>query len=83
MDSCPQIGMLMSGLFTMLFGWTRALGIHGIWFLLLVQLLGGMFQSTGWPGSILLYGLNCYIGNRQGQKRIVHGEDLKVLINIT
>merc|ERR1719244_1602620 len=46
------IGMLASGLFTFLFGFAYFVGIHGIWYLILIQIIGGMFQTTGWPGVV-------------------------------
>jgi len=46
------LGMLMSGLMTVLFGMAYSLGIHSIWYLLVIQILCGMFQTTGWPGVV-------------------------------
>jgi len=45
-------GMIMSGICTAMFGWSLSVGIRSIWFLLFVQLIGGMFQSSGWPGVV-------------------------------
>ena len=46
----PFSGMIMSGFFTIMFGSARTFGIHSIWYLFFAQILGGIFQSTGWPG---------------------------------
>ena len=46
----PFSGMIMSGFFTMMFGSARTFGIHSIWYLFFAQILGGICQSTGWPG---------------------------------
>ena len=48
----------MSGIFTMMFGSARTFGIHSIWYLFFAQILGGIFQSTGWPGMPM--GLLCW-----------------------
>eukprot|EP00090_Calanus_glacialis_P024538 TRINITY_DN38153_c0_g1_i1.p1 TRINITY_DN38153_c0_g1~~TRINITY_DN38153_c0_g1_i1.p1 ORF type:complete len:546 (+),score=106.84 TRINITY_DN38153_c0_g1_i1:133-1770(+) len=45
-------GMVGSGIFTFLFGFAYFAGIHSIWYLLMVQVIGGMFQTTGWPGVV-------------------------------
>jgi len=44
--------MVCSGLLSILFGGTKYLGIHSMWFLLILQILSGIFQSTGWPGVV-------------------------------
>jgi len=46
------LGMMMSGLLTVMFGMAYTLGIHSIWYLLAVQVTCGMFQTTGWPGVV-------------------------------
>jgi len=46
------IGMILSGLFTFLFGLGRYMGVHTIWYYLAMQFLGGAVQSTGWPGVV-------------------------------
>eukprot|EP00092_Neocalanus_flemingeri_P004404 GFUD01004737.1.p1 GENE.GFUD01004737.1~~GFUD01004737.1.p1 ORF type:complete len:547 (+),score=83.87 GFUD01004737.1:215-1855(+) len=45
-------GMMGSGLFTFLFGFAYFAGIHSIWYLIIIQVIGGMFQTTGWPGVV-------------------------------
>jgi len=47
-----SFGMIGSGLFTFLFGFAYFAGIHSIWYLLIIQVVGGMFQTTGWPGVV-------------------------------
>ena len=47
-----SMGMLMSGVMTMLFGAAFFWGVHTIWYLVLVQILAGMVQTTGWPGVV-------------------------------
>jgi len=49
-------GMLLSGFFTYLFGYARVVSIHSIWFFILVQALGGICQTSGWPGVVTLVG---------------------------
>ena len=46
------VGMLMSGLLTVMFGMAFSLGIHSLWYLIFIQVACGMFQSTGWPGVV-------------------------------
>ncbi|XP_076310504.1 glucose-6-phosphate exchanger SLC37A2-like isoform X2 [Tachypleus tridentatus] len=75
-------GMLMSGVFTYLFGLTYGQNIHSFTYLIFLQVLSGAFQSTGWPSVVtcignwfgkarrgLLFGLwnsHLYIGNILG-----------------
>ncbi|XP_023339399.1 LOW QUALITY PROTEIN: glucose-6-phosphate exchanger SLC37A2-like [Eurytemora carolleeae] len=47
-----SIGMMMSGLLTVMFGMAYSLGIHSIWYLIFIQIACGMFQTTGWPGVV-------------------------------
>jgi len=46
------VGMLLSGLFTILFGLGKYMGIHSIYYYLAMQFLGGAVQSSGWPGVV-------------------------------
>jgi len=46
------LGMLLSGLFTILFGLGKYMGIHSIYYYLAMQFLGGAVQSSGWPGVV-------------------------------
>jgi len=47
-----SIGMILSGLFTILFGLGRYMGVHTIYYYLAMQFLGGAVQSSGWPGVV-------------------------------
>ena len=47
-----SFGMLASGLFTVLFGLARPLGIHSVWYLVVVQVASGVVQTAGWPGVV-------------------------------
>ncbi|ONK55711.1 uncharacterized protein A4U43_C10F220 [Asparagus officinalis] len=50
------IGMVGSGLFTALFGVGYWLNVHSFYYFLAVQMLAGMFQSTGWPSVVAVVG---------------------------
>lgn len=50
------IGMVGSGLFTALFGVGYWLNIHSFYYFLVVQMMAGMFQSTGWPSVVAVVG---------------------------
>eukprot|EP00898_Chlorokybus_atmophyticus_P008204 jgi/Chlat1/8385/Chrsp80S07821 len=45
-------GMLLSGLFTALFGAGYFLQIHNFWYYIAVQVMAGLSQSTGWPSVV-------------------------------
>jgi len=47
-----SLGMIISGIFTFLFGFAYNAGIHSLWYLLAIQVTLGMFQATGWPGVV-------------------------------
>lgn len=49
-------GMLLSGLFTYLFGIAKTSNIHSIWYFLIIQAFAGIFQTTGWPGVVTVVG---------------------------
>lgn len=49
-------GMIFCGIFTSLFGFGHFWGIHTLWFYILVQVLNGFFQTTGWPGVVAAVG---------------------------
>lgn len=51
-----SIGMLMSGIFCYLFGLAKSYDIHSMWYFVFVQILAGLFQTTGWPGVVTLVG---------------------------
>ncbi|KAL9240380.1 hypothetical protein vseg_014606 [Gypsophila vaccaria] len=50
------IGMLGTGLFTTMFGVGYWLNIHNFYYYLIVQMLAGVLQSTGWPSVVALVG---------------------------
>lgn len=50
------MGMLLSALFTYLFGIAKVFDIHSIWYFIIVQALAGIFQTTGWPGVVTVVG---------------------------
>lgn len=49
-------GMIMSGIFSYLFGLAKVKNIHSMGYFLLVQAGAGIFQTTGWPGVVSLIG---------------------------
>lgn len=49
-------GMLLSGLFTALFGLGFYWNIHALWFYVLVQIANGLVQTTGWPSVVTCVG---------------------------
>lgn len=49
-------GMLLSGLFTSLFGLGFYWNIHSIWYYAAVQALNGLVQTTGWPAVVAVVG---------------------------
>ncbi|XP_074281853.1 putative glycerol-3-phosphate transporter 1 [Silene latifolia] len=50
------IGMLGTGLFTALFGFGYWFNIHNFYYYLIVQMLAGVLQSTGWPSVVAVVG---------------------------
>ncbi|CAA6656132.1 unnamed protein product [Spirodela intermedia] len=50
------VGMIGTGLFTSLFGAGYWLNIHSFYYYLLIQMLAGLFQSTGWPSVVAVLG---------------------------
>ncbi|CAI9302318.1 unnamed protein product [Lactuca saligna] len=50
------IGMVGTGLFTSLFGVGYWANIHFFYYYLVVQMLAGLFQSTGWPSVVAVVG---------------------------
>lgn len=50
------IGMVGSGFFTALFGLGYWLNIHSFYYFLFIQMMAGMFQSTGWPSVVAVVG---------------------------
>nr|XP_022899760.1 glucose-6-phosphate exchanger SLC37A2 isoform X2 [Onthophagus taurus] len=51
-----SLGMLLSGLFCYLFGVAKSYNIHSFVYLLVVQALAGIAQTTGWPGVVTVVG---------------------------
>ncbi|PKA60679.1 Putative glycerol-3-phosphate transporter 1 [Apostasia shenzhenica] len=50
------MGMIGTGLFTAFFGAGYWLNIHSFYYYLVVQILAGLFQSTGWPSVVAVVG---------------------------
>ncbi|KAJ6703770.1 MAJOR FACILITATOR SUPERFAMILY TRANSPORTER 16 ISOFORM B [Salix viminalis] len=50
------IGMVGTGIFTSLFGVGFWANVHNFYYYLIVQMLAGMFQSTGWPSVVAVVG---------------------------
>lgn len=50
------IGMMGSGVFTVIFGLGYWLNVHVLGFFLMVQVLCGLFQSIGWPCVVAVVG---------------------------
>ncbi|KAF5731068.1 putative glycerol-3-phosphate transporter 1 [Tripterygium wilfordii] len=50
------VGMLGTGLFTSLFGVGYWAGVHNFYYYLAMQMLAGLFQSTGWPSVVAVVG---------------------------
>lgn len=49
-------GMIGSGIFVALFGMGYFWNIHAFWFYLLMQMIAGLFQATGWPSVVAVIG---------------------------
>jgi OPA family glycerol-3-phosphate transporter-like MFS transporter 1/2 len=49
-------GMVGSGLFVCMFGFGQSWEQHNMWFYVFVQILAGVFQSTGWPSVVSVMG---------------------------
>ncbi|XP_043532798.1 glucose-6-phosphate exchanger SLC37A2 [Chiloscyllium plagiosum] len=50
------VGMLLSGLFTALFGLGFYWNIHSIWYYTIIQIANGLSQTTGWPAVVACVG---------------------------
>ncbi|XP_047097321.1 glucose-6-phosphate exchanger SLC37A2 isoform X5 [Schistocerca piceifrons] len=59
-----SLGMIFSGVFCYLFGLARTCNIHVMWYFILMQVLGGIVQTTGWPGVVTVVGNWFGEGNR-------------------
>ncbi|KAK0076039.1 hypothetical protein PV325_005965, partial [Microctonus aethiopoides] len=51
-----SLGMLASGISCYLFGIAKTYNIHSLWYFITVQALGGVFQTSGWPGVVTVVG---------------------------
>ncbi|XP_009879057.1 PREDICTED: uncharacterized protein LOC104282641, partial [Charadrius vociferus] len=49
-------GMVLSGLFTALFGLGYFWNIHVLWYFIIVQVCNGLVQTTGWPSVVACIG---------------------------
>lgn len=59
------IGMVLSGIFNILFGLGYTWNIHFLWYYLIVQICSGLVQSTGWPAVVTVVG-NWYEKRNRG-----------------
>lgn len=50
------IGMMGSGIFVGLFGMGYFWNVHVFWFYLVMQMIAGLFQATGWPSVVAVIG---------------------------
>ncbi|OAY30503.1 putative glycerol-3-phosphate transporter 1 [Manihot esculenta] len=50
------IGMIGTGLFTSLFGVGYWANVHNFYYFLIMQMVAGLFQSTGWPSVVAVVG---------------------------
>ncbi|XP_060592081.1 glucose-6-phosphate exchanger SLC37A2-like isoform X1 [Ruditapes philippinarum] len=60
-----SLGMITSGILTAAFGMGYFLGIHMLWYYILVQIIGGLVQSSGWPSVVACVG-NWYGKGKRG-----------------
>ncbi|XP_072963814.1 putative glycerol-3-phosphate transporter 1 [Typha angustifolia] len=60
-----SVGLLGTGVFTSLFGAGYWLNVHYFYYFLLVQVIAGLFQSTGWPSVVAVVG-NWFGKSRRG-----------------
>ncbi|XP_017229800.1 putative glycerol-3-phosphate transporter 4 [Daucus carota subsp. sativus] len=58
-------GMIGSGVFVGLFGMGYFWNIHVFWFFLVMQMIAGLFQATGWPSVVAVIG-NWFGKTRRG-----------------
>uniref|UniRef100_A0A6A7GAA0 Sugar phosphate exchanger 3 n=1 Tax=Hirondellea gigas TaxID=1518452 RepID=A0A6A7GAA0_9CRUS len=50
------LGMLLSGFFNLMMGAAYSFDIHSFAYFLIINMLAGMFQATGWPSVVSLMG---------------------------
>ncbi|XP_022320041.2 glucose-6-phosphate exchanger SLC37A2-like isoform X2 [Crassostrea virginica] len=60
-----SLGMISSGLMTVLFGMGYFWNIHSLFFFIGVQIIGGLVQSSGWPSVVTCMG-NWYGKGKRG-----------------
>ncbi|XP_062450612.1 glucose-6-phosphate exchanger SLC37A2 isoform X1 [Rhea pennata] len=58
-------GMVLSGLFTVLFGLGYFWNVHVLWYFIIVQICNGLVQTTGWPAVVACVG-NWFGKGRRG-----------------
>ncbi|XP_063715538.1 glucose-6-phosphate exchanger SLC37A2-like [Symsagittifera roscoffensis] len=58
------LGTTLSAIFTAAFGLGFYLNLHIYWFYFMVQMVGGFFQSSGWPAVVTCLGNWCGKKNR-------------------
>ncbi|XP_015126359.1 glucose-6-phosphate exchanger SLC37A2 isoform X2 [Diachasma alloeum] len=51
-----SLGMLLSGISSYLLGISKPYDIHNLGYFILIQAMGGVFQTTGWPGVVTVIG---------------------------
>ncbi|KAK6645097.1 hypothetical protein RUM43_001373 [Polyplax serrata] len=51
-----SMGMLLSGVLCYMFGLAKSLNIHSLPYFIIVQILMGVFQTTGWPAVVTIVG---------------------------
>ncbi|KAJ8754283.1 hypothetical protein K2173_002734 [Erythroxylum novogranatense] len=49
-------GMIGSGIFVGLFGIGYFWNVHAFWYFLVMQMIAGLFQATGWPSVVAVIG---------------------------
>ncbi|KAJ8774423.1 hypothetical protein K2173_016869 [Erythroxylum novogranatense] len=49
-------GMIGSGIFVGLFGMGYFWNVHAFWYFLVMQVVAGLFQATGWPSVVAVIG---------------------------
>lgn len=54
-----SLGMLFSGFFCYAFGFAKTKDIHSLTYFMIIQGLGGIFQTTGWPGVVTIVSRWC------------------------
>ncbi len=61
-----SFGMILSGIASYFFGLARVLNIHDYSYFVMVQVFGGIVQTTGWPGVVTVVG-NWFGKNKRGK----------------